>query len=415
MSYVSAAYNYVSLVMRSTLTHVLSLSSLYTTSRLQPTKGSSLSMSTSMSTSMSMSMSMSAQSNSYRPSTSNYVTGLSKAAKNTKTKGSKTIDMKNTAEYYIARNFAIEVRDFIQELSGKKIPMDMTFNGGGGGDNGGFMPRKYVNKCVQVVTGVSDLVMGIVTAKDANQVKEALKIDFTNVVRNMELTPAGEGGGGGLGSGFQLYLKNVEVLSVGGGGGGGCDQVISESSVGRNSKSGKQSNKLICIGRGSGGGGQLSVRFPKITTTRSKSGKVRKLVREPYINVGGGQGAIEDGENAGEMVFSFDDDYYPDEFIEHMKRLRELLSEADIDDIAVLGGGGGGGAGCGPQGAATIGGGYGFGFNIGTPTAIARAKKKEEDNSKSFCEDPLSFLSEEDRKEPWALDQKRYIKKHVKC
>ena len=87
-------------------------------------KDLSLSMSTSMSTSMSMSMSMSmsAQSNSYRPSTSNYVTGLSKAAKNTKTKGSKTIDMKNTAEYYIARNFATEVRDFIQELSGKKIP-----------------------------------------------------------------------------------------------------------------------------------------------------------------------------------------------------------------------------------------------------------------------------------------------------
>lgn len=182
-----------------------------------------------MSTSMSMSMSMSAQSNSYRQSTTNSVTGYAKASKTTKTKGSKTIDMKNTAEYYIARNFATEVHDFIQELSGKKIPMDMTFNGGGGGPNNGFMPSKWVNKCVQVVTGVSDLIMGIVTAKNANQINEALKIDFTNVVRNMELTPEGKGGGGGSGSGFQLYLKNVEVLSVGGGGGG--EEDVTKSSV----------------------------------------------------------------------------------------------------------------------------------------------------------------------------------------
>ena len=39
--HVSVAYNYVSVVINvpSTLTHVLSLSSLYTTSRLQSTKG----------------------------------------------------------------------------------------------------------------------------------------------------------------------------------------------------------------------------------------------------------------------------------------------------------------------------------------------------------------------------------------
>lgn len=37
--HVSADLTYVSLVMRSTLTHVSSLSSLYTTSRLQSTKG----------------------------------------------------------------------------------------------------------------------------------------------------------------------------------------------------------------------------------------------------------------------------------------------------------------------------------------------------------------------------------------
>lgn len=370
-----------------------------------------------MSTSMSTSMSMSAQSNSYRQSTTNSVTGFAKTSKNAKTKGSKTIDMKNTAEYYIARNFATEVHDFIQELSGKKIPMDMNFNGGGGGPNGGFMPRKYVDKCVQVVTGVSDLIMGIVTAKNANQINDALKIDFTNVVRNMELTPEGKGGGGGSGSGFQLYLKNVEVLSVGGGGGGGCDQVISESSIQRNSKSGKQSNKLICIGRGGGGGGQISARFPKITTATSKSGKVRKLqVKEPDYNVGGGQGAIEDGENAGEMVFNFDTgNYFPNEFIEQMKRLRELLSKAHIDDIAILGGGGGGGAGCGPEGAATLGGGYGFSFDIGTATAIARAKKKKEANSKSICEDPLSFVSAKDRNKAWAINQERYIKKYAKC
>ena len=116
------------------------------------------------------------------------------------------------------------------------------------------------------------------------------------------------------------------------------------------------------------------------------------------------------------MVFNFDTgNYFPDEFIKQMKRLGELLSKADIDDIAVLGGGGGGGAGCGPNGAATIGGGYGFGFQIGNPTAIARTKKKEDANSKQFCEDPLFFLSEEDRNEPWALDQKKYIKKHARC
>lgn len=73
-------------------------------------------------------------------------------------------------------------------------------------------------------------------------------------------------------------------------------------------------------------------------------------VNEPDYNVGGGQGAIEDGKNAGEMVLNFDTgNYFPDEFIKQMKRLGELLSKADIDDIAVLGGGGGGGAGCGPQ------------------------------------------------------------------
>src|SRR6056300_221634 len=97
-------------------------------------------LSMSMSTSMSTSMSMSAQSNSYRQSTTNSVTGFAKASKTTKTKGSKTIDMKNTAEYYIALTFANKVYDWIQELSGKKIPMDMTFNGGGGGPNNGFMP-----------------------------------------------------------------------------------------------------------------------------------------------------------------------------------------------------------------------------------------------------------------------------------
>lgn len=63
----------------------------------------------------------------------------------------------------------------------------------------------------------------------------------------------------------------------------------------------------------------------------------------------------------------------------------------------------------------SIGGGYGFGFEIGTATAIARAKKKKEANSKSICEDPLSHLSPEERNEPWAINQEKYIKKYAKC
>ena len=76
-------------------------------------------------------------------------------------------------------------------------------------------------------------------------------------------------------------------------------------------------------------------------TFRSKTGKKRKLINaDQLINVGGGQG-LEDGE----LEFSFDEENHPRAFIKQLRNLRKILSEADINDAAVLGGGG---AGCGP-------------------------------------------------------------------
>ena len=266
-----------------------------------------------------------------RSTTNNYANGFAKSSKYSN--GSR-----KSAERYIARNTANKVHDFINKISGKNFPMELTFDGGGGGENGGLLPEKYVDQCVQVNTGVSNLIMGLVNAKHVDDINKALQIDFTKVVKKLKLNSSGQGGGGGSGSGFQIYLDNKQVLSVGGGGGGGCDQIINKPSNRPTSKSGK--NQATCIGRGGGGGGQIIFNLPEITTVTSKSGKVRKLnYSKRIINIGGGQGNDEEGN----MVFTFDEDYQPEEFLENMQQLGELLSKADIDDIVVSGGGGGGG------------------------------------------------------------------------
>jgi len=101
-------------------------------------------------------------------------------------------------------------------------------------------------------------------------------------------------------------------------------------------------------------------------TFRSKTGKKRKLINADQINVGGGQG-LEDGE----LEFSFDEENHPHAFIKQLRNLRKILSEADINDVAVLGGGGGGGAGCGPDGKKTEGGGMASAFRLARPELLS--------------------------------------------
>ena len=58
----------------------------------------------------------------------------------------------------------------------------------------------------------------------------------------------------------------------------------------------------------------------------------------------------------------------------------------------------------------------GFGYQIGTPVALDQAEKRV-GKSRNNCDDPLWYLSEEEKKEPWARDMKKYvkIKKHAQC
>ena len=72
-----------------------------------------------------------------------------------------------------------------------------------------------------------------------------------------------------------------------------------------------------------------------------------------------------------------------------------------------------GGAGCGPNGAATsIGGGYGFGFQIGTPASLEKFNKKRDQKPQNNCDNPLWYLSKEERNEPWARAAQKNVKKY---
>ena len=315
-----------------------------------------------------------------------------------------TVSDKNSAEVFIARNFAQSVHKIIMEVSGKDLPIDFQFDAGGAGDRNGRMPVKYIDKCVQVNTGPSDLITSLVTAKNEHQINKALKNDFTKMVENLE--PLESGAGGGSGSGFQVYLKGVEVLSVGAGGGGGYDKETSEGN--------------LVLGRGSGGGSQIIIHLREIVTSKSsksrdeinfmsKTGKSksRKLfTTDQLINIGGGQG-LEDGK----LEFSFDEKYHPRAYVKQLQYLRKILFDANTNEIAVLGGGGGGGAGCGPDGNETKGGGYGFGFQIGTPEAIEQAKSVA-GGTGNGCFD-MSYLSEQEQNEPWAINQRKYMEKYA--
>ena len=342
----------------------------------------------------------------------------SKTSKNMKVPGADSNKLaKNSAEMFIARNFARSVHKIITDISGEDLPIDFQFDAGGGGDRNGLMPARYVDKCGQVNTGPSELITSLLTAKDEYQINKALKKDFTKVVE--KLAPSDSGGGSG--SGFQVYFKGVEVLSIGAGGGGGYEQVDKEkeSSQSRSKSRKHEEESNWILGRGGGGGSQIIINLPEITsksynsrndnTFRSKTGKKRKLINaDQLINVGGGQG-LEDGE----LKFSFDEENHPHAFIKQLRNLRKILSEADINDVAVLGGGGGGGAGCGPDGKKTEGGGYGFGFQIGTPRAIERAKRVASGTGNG-CSD-VSYLSEQEQNEPWARNQQKYTKKYASC
>lgn len=207
------------------------------------------------------------------------------------------------------------------------------------------------------------------------------------------------------------------MLSVDAGGGGGYSEVDKEKSYQSRSYSKSQKHEVKWVlGRGGGGGGQIIVHLPQITAKSyysvdakvlSKSGKERKLNMGRFINVGGEQGLEDD-----KLEFSFDEDYHPHEFVKQLQNLGKLLREADINDVAVLGGGGGGGAGCGPDGKDTEGRGYGFGFQIGTPRAVKRAKEVT-GGSGNGCD--MSYLSEQEQNEPWARNQRKYMKKYASC
>lgn len=360
-----------------------------------------------MSSSYSYSYNMPNRPNVYYANESKYT----KASKNMK--GTRA---ENSAEMFIARNFASSVHKIIMDISGKDLALAFQFDAGGGGSTQGLMPKSFVDKCVQVNTGPSKLITSLVTAKNEKDIDKALKNDFTKVVEKLEPSDSG----GGSGSGFQIYVKGVQVLSVGSGGGGGYSQIDNEDSYQSRSYSKSQKHDVKWVlDRGGGGGGQIIVRLPQIkvesyysddTKALSKSGKERKLYNtDSFINVGGGQG-LEDGK----MVFSFDEDYHPHEFVKQMQMLGKLLSEADENDVAVLGGGGGGGAGCGPNGKDTEGGGYGFGFQIGTPRAIKRAKDVAGGSGNGGCGD-MSYLSKQEENEAWARNMRKYMKKYGSC
>lgn len=91
----------------------------------------------------------------------------------------------NSAEMFIARNFASSVHKIIKDISGKDLPIALQFDAGGGGDREGLMPASYVDKCVQVNTGPSKLITSLVTAKSEHEIKKALKNDFTKVVEKL--------------------------------------------------------------------------------------------------------------------------------------------------------------------------------------------------------------------------------------
>eukprot|EP00984_Skeletonema_dohrnii_P021154 scaffold10495_cov97-Skeletonema_dohrnii-CCMP3373.AAC.1 len=165
----------------------------------------------------------------------------SKTSKNMKVPGADSNKLaKKSAEMFIARNFARSVHKVITDISGEDLPIDFQFDAGGGGDRNGLMPARYVDKCVQVNTGPSELITSLLTAKNEYQINEALKKDFTKVVE--KLAPSDSGGGSG--SGFQVYFKGVEVLSIGAGGGGGYEQVDEEKESSQSrSKSRKHEKK----------------------------------------------------------------------------------------------------------------------------------------------------------------------------
>jgi len=214
--------------------------------------------------------------------------------------------------------------------------------------------------------GVLDLIKSLITAENEQQINSTLTNDFTTT----GATNLSRGESAGIGCGLQIYLKGKLVLTAGGGGGGGCISSREE-------------------GYECGGGGGASIFLPDKSNIKAR--------------VGGGHG----------MQAGYETEHNPNLFIEHLQRLRDLLTnESNINDVAIMGGGGGGSGYTNDDNTSSSNGrGYGFGFEIGSIEGINLAKKNmsrkteaSSDNNGNPLNLPEHLLNEE-----WAIQVAEYI------
>ena len=220
-------------------------------------------------------------------------------------------------------------------------------------------------KQISTNVGVLHLIQSLVAAENEEEINEALLNDFTTTdASNLSI-----GESYGIGCGFQIYLRGELVLTVGCGGGGG-----------------RYSNTHIECG----GGGGASIFAPNSNIV---------------ARVGGGHGMQEGLENEHDAT----------SYMEQLDKLRDSLTNANNNDIAILGGGGGG-RGSHDNGindnASNDGTGYGFGFEIGSIEAIRLAKNKMQrakaGDDNEMNRNPLN-LPEHLLNEDWAIQMAEYV------